>query len=579
MAVPLGGAPHFSPGNAPRFRSFSGQNLQFDKAGSLSGFFVKKTIVMVDTTFSGIDNGGNFEGSARCSSLLFSAAASQSVVDNEKLPQNRVIFPMKLKNAFVVARVPSLEGMRMASSRCWLGSIFSFFAIFALSSSASGQLLIYTGTNPGSNSWAEDTNWLNGIVANGQTNIASFSGIDAQHFTVNLSTDPITALPLTNWNLGRLDFSNIYGSNIIPPTTSLSIVFGTNLTFNLHGIGGDLINSTATSKPLMISGGNIRLHNSGNILAAGNVTINSAFSQNSAGLGINKTGAGTLTLNGALNYSGDTQVSAGTLIATLANSQTRIITTGGVYQLNNSQTIGHLSGGIGNVNLQANTLSINDNGSATHGGAINGTGGINKNGAGTLVFTGTKAYSGNTNVNSGVLQVDGVLSLSNVNVASGATLQGTGSLGGDVLIEGIFNPGNSIGTIETGSLTFGDGSEFVYEMDTTNLLSDLVVVDGDLNIGSGVALNLQLLNDVEVGGQTSFSLISYAGGWNGGEFDGMGDGSIHTFGQNDFWIRYNVNNGGSNQVMLIAVPEPSTLFVLGLLGATGCILRRRRVKR
>ncbi len=72
----------------------------------------------------------------------------------------------------------------------------------------------------------------------------------------------------------------------------------------------------------------------------------------------------------------------------------------------------------------------------TLSGAIGGVGGFDKTGAGTLTLSGTNTYAGNTNVNEGTLAISGdqSASLGTVAVASGATLAGTGSIGGSVSI-------------------------------------------------------------------------------------------------------------------------------------------------
>ncbi len=72
----------------------------------------------------------------------------------------------------------------------------------------------------------------------------------------------------------------------------------------------------------------------------------------------------------------------------------------------------------------------------TLSGAIGGVGGFDKTGAGALTLSGTNTYAGNTNVNEGTLAISGdqSASLGTVAVASGATLAGTGSIGGSVSI-------------------------------------------------------------------------------------------------------------------------------------------------
>lgn len=72
--------------------------------------------------------------------------------------------------------------------------------------------------------------------------------------------------------------------------------------------------------------------------------------------------------------------------------------------------------------------------------------------------------------------------------------------------------------------------------------------------------------------------IDYTGTWNGGTFAGLLENGIVTAGANQFRIRYDGLDNGSNAVTLtaIAVPEPDglSLITLGTLLLVG--LRRRK---
>ena len=130
-----------------------------------------------------------------------------------------------------------------------------------------------------------------------------------------------------------------------------------------------------------------------------------------------------------------------------------------------NQTIGSLAGG-GNVALGAAILTTGNDGTATtFSGGIGGSGGLTKVGGGVFTLTGASTYSGPTNVNAGILNVNGSLA-STVFVNSGATLMGTGTIGGlNVGSGGTFAPGNSPGTMTVqGNLAFQSGALYLVQV-------------------------------------------------------------------------------------------------------------------
>ena len=84
--------------------------------------------------------------------------------------------------------------------------------------------------------------------------------------------------------------------------------------------------------------------------------------------------------------------------------------------------------------------------------------------------------------------MDGSLGAGSVNVASGATLGGAGTIGGPVTIQngGILAPGDSPGTLTVGTLTLNSGSISNYQLGTPNEVgggvNDLVKVNGNLTL-------------------------------------------------------------------------------------------------
>jgi hypothetical protein len=101
-----------------------------------------------------------------------------------------------------------------------------------------------------------------------------------------------------------------------------------------------------------------------------------------------------------------------------------------------------------------------------------------------------------------------------------------------------------------------------------------VNVGGNLSIAAGAILALSDAANTVFAPATKFTLISYAGTWDGGTFDTYADDSLLTVGVNDYVINYNdttagVNFGGGptgiRYVTLTAVPEPAAVLFGGLV--------------
>ncbi|BCW90435.1 hypothetical protein sos41_36040 [Alphaproteobacteria bacterium SO-S41] len=200
-----------------------------------------------------------------------------------------------------------------------------------------------------------------------------------------------------------------------------------------------------------------------------------AFNQERGAIGsLTKTGTGTLTLSGALGYTGVTTVSGGTLVLTatsqaagdVVNNATLAasgiiagnVTNNGTAQLANGiggnlantgaatltgnlSVIGRLTQaaggsfnlagfsaglgsleGAGTVQLGSGMIAAGfDNSSSTFAGVISGTGSLTKTGTGTLILTAINAYTGTTFVNAGTLVIgDGQTSLAAPTIALAA---------------------------------------------------------------------------------------------------------------------------------------------------------------
>jgi autotransporter-associated beta strand protein len=161
---------------------------------------------------------------------------------------------------------------------------------------------------------------------------------------------------------------------------------------------------------------------------------------------LTKTGAGAMVLAGSNAYTGTTTISAGTL------------------QVGNGGTSGNL--GTGNVTNDS-TLVFNRSDNITVGNTISGTGALVKEGAGVATLSASNTYTGGTTVNAGELNVTGSADNSTVTVNSGATLSGSGSVGG-ISGAGAINPGNSPGILTATSTDPSGGLSFNFEFTSIN---------------------------------------------------------------------------------------------------------------
>ncbi len=153
--------------------------------------------------------------------------------------------------------------------------------------------------------------------------------------------------------------------------------------------------------------------------------------------------------------------------------------------------------------------------------------GADVTGTGTLSFlSGITELTGDYSAFTGGLSIEGGLVSVNTDTLSvvasvldGATLGGTGTLGNVAVASGgTVAPGNSIGTISVGDITFASGSFYSVEVDDLGN-SDLIDASGTATIDSGATVTVGPENGTDDGSTytsgTVYTILSAAGGVNG----------------------------------------------------------------
>lgn len=101
--------------------------------------------------------------------------------------------------------------------------------------------------------------------------------------------------------------------------------------------------------------------------------------------------------------------------------------------------------------------------------------GIIKSGTGRWTISKTQTFTGPVSIQQGTFRILTALATQPVTVATGATLSGTGTLGGVVSIAGIHSPGDNVGKqIIQGALSYEETSSIRYELAGQSATADLV---------------------------------------------------------------------------------------------------------
>jgi fibronectin-binding autotransporter adhesin len=292
------------------------------------------------------------------------------------------------------------------------------------------------------------------------------------------------------------------GAGALPTTSVLNVVSGATFDATAIAAAGVTLNTLAGGGSVLMGTKSLTLSGAFGSFFSGSISGSNA---------LYKTGTGTLTFSGANAYQGATTITGGTLAlagaGSLAAGNAVSVASGAIFSiagLNAGGTaIGTLTGN-GRVVLGTKTLATAIAADTVFGGVIQGTGGLVKQGGGTFFLNGVNTYTGLTDVQAGRLSVGSTAANSNariagpVDVASGATLSGFGTIGGNVTIgngahlaAGDPAAGNGIGTLRIdGDLAIANGGQLDFDIGAPSGVasvpgqSDNVVVGGDLSIAA-----------------------------------------------------------------------------------------------
>jgi autotransporter-associated beta strand protein len=206
---------------------------------------------------------------------------------------------------------------------------------------------------------------------------------------------------------------------------------------------------------------------------------------------VNNTSLGWV-LVGNNTYTGSTTITSGTLVLGIGG------TTGSI-----ADTSGVTDNGL---------LLFNRSDTVTFAPVITGSGQVTQLGSGTTILTSANTYTGATTVTAGTLNIAPTGSItSNTTVQSAGALvvngtitgtltssgwvQGTGTVTGATAINaGSINPGNSIGTIHTGTYTQAAGATYNLQYTISPAANDQISVTGTATLASDSIINLSQLD-------------------------------------------------------------------------------------
>jgi autotransporter-associated beta strand protein len=225
--------------------------------------------------------------------------------------------------------------------------------------------------------------------------------------------------------------------------------------------------------------------------------------------------------------------------------------------------------GANNLTVGSNNLSTTFAGMIQDGLSFGVGGSLTKIGSGTLDLTGANSYTGNTNINGGVLKVDGSIT-SNTFVNHGGTLAGTGTINGNVTNNGTVSPGDAPGTLTVASYTQASNGRLLIDIaGASNGQFGVLDVLGNANLNG--FLQPVLLNGFTPTIGESFTFLDYASVM--GAFSGI-QNQVFDNGMERWVVTYQ----GTDAVLTATknVPDQGSTLVLLTLSLLGLVTYRQK---
>ncbi|MDP4625607.1 MAG: autotransporter-associated beta strand repeat-containing protein [Akkermansiaceae bacterium] len=394
-----------------------------------------------------------------------------------------------------------------------------------LTKTGAGQLDIRMG-----NSYTGTTTINGGTLK--LTNTADLGGFGSSNFNINNGSSLVISSAVGGANRTTVNNGTTF---TFGSTGGGSIVYdgGTHLWQNSNGkfvtTGG--AQNTVSSN----NGGFINPQNNNTVefdVADGTDDIDLLVSVTTVSGNILKGGAGTMSMTSNSTLGGGSNPGLLTITA-------------GTFDIGGAARLRTAGAGLGVVSSDiVNDGTFKHSSSAVQelAGIISGSGGIIQDGSGDLTLSGSNSYTGATTVSSGTLFVNGSLGATDVSVASGAILGGTGSI--------------------AGTLDF-DGASFLNIVDIGTALA----VTGNVTFGSGFGINNLTGWDLESTAADTYTLIS-GSNIDFTNLDNVGLANAVTLGNGNKAYFQN----GSLQLVIIPEPSVALLSALGVLA----LFRRRR---